>query len=622
MNMQSKSRPDAPTVVLLFEDAELGAHLRDALRDLGAEIVHEGPVATASADALGSASAVVVNLDGIDDDQLDSLYDHVDESRQCIIFNDAEVSGALSGWDRARWARHLASKVIGGVDVDPPRPADARAVEIQAMPPAASAVGGDDESRAGAGDVPAAAAGSESESTDAAAEAEAEADSDSLAAELEALLAGGEDLGDLESDDAETPRALPDVDLDDGLELGDFPDLSGQEEPEAPPGAATTGDTADADDAVVVSDAQTEELELSDAFLDLDAEDAPTASGVADPDWSIAAPEPSSPPPADADDSVSVEASDPTAEPESVTFDTSTLSLDENLEGFAPVAAPAADAGAASPAAPDWGLVDFDAEAPAEPQPDRADPGQFGIEKLSAADYLAPDGGEDEVGVEPSMTLELVSIEEAIAPRSVDEAIHEMVLDDVGSAIRRTLVLAAGAGSEALDALEAFLRALARTPAAAILAVVHQDDIGAEELVQRLASASPMPVRLAADAARLRHGELVLVPAGSQVAFGRDGRLRVSESAAQPSADPSIDAALSMVAASFGDDATALVFAGDANDGLAGAQALRDRGGRVWVQDPAQCIANTMVACICEEGLAQRTGSPEELAAMLLEEHA
>ncbi len=124
-----------PAVALLFDDKELGNHLRDALQECGARIVYDTSLASFARDALLAASAdvVVVNLDNPSDGDLDRLYDAVDGDQPRLVFNDADVSRGLAGWDKARWARHLASKVLVGFDIDPPRPEGAREIEMNAV---------------------------------------------------------------------------------------------------------------------------------------------------------------------------------------------------------------------------------------------------------------------------------------------------------------------------------------------------------------------------------------------------------------------------------------------------------------------------------------------------------
>ena len=62
------------------------------------------------------------------------LFDDPDAT---VVFDDADVTRRLSGWDLARWARHLAAKVLGREDVLPPVSPDAERL------PRAQAVEGD-----------------------------------------------------------------------------------------------------------------------------------------------------------------------------------------------------------------------------------------------------------------------------------------------------------------------------------------------------------------------------------------------------------------------------------------------------------------------------------------------
>jgi two-component system chemotaxis response regulator CheB/chemosensory pili system protein ChpB (putative protein-glutamate methylesterase) len=105
-------------VALLFDDAELGGHLRAALSEHGARIAHEGPISSFDVGKLRQAGAdvLVVNLDeAVDELALDLVYELVATGDIPVVFNDAQASRGLDGWDRARWARHLAAKALGRV---------------------------------------------------------------------------------------------------------------------------------------------------------------------------------------------------------------------------------------------------------------------------------------------------------------------------------------------------------------------------------------------------------------------------------------------------------------------------------------------------------------------------
>ena len=214
-----------PAVALLFDDAELGGHLRQVLQEHGARIVHEGTVAGFDAAVLGQfdPDVLVVNLDEEDDAAFDRLVEMIDGERPRLVFNDARASRALSGWDRARWARHLAVKVLASGDVDPPRPADAQVVEAASMavfaPDEAQPVEPDPAapSEAASHDlaVPDLPEPAGSPLHDGAHEAQSRAASVDLEAELAALLAAAEPLPDEDAAPSAPRRELP-------LHDGDF----------------------------------------------------------------------------------------------------------------------------------------------------------------------------------------------------------------------------------------------------------------------------------------------------------------------------------------------------------------------------------------------------------------
>jgi chemotaxis response regulator CheB len=126
------ARRDVP-IALLYQQAALHAHLKHALSDLGATVVYDAPAATFDRGALDASGArvVVVNLDPDVEEEIDHIYDLLEDDSLNVIFNDAEVSSRLEGWDQARWARHLAAKILGLPDTNPPRPAGAEAVAVR-----------------------------------------------------------------------------------------------------------------------------------------------------------------------------------------------------------------------------------------------------------------------------------------------------------------------------------------------------------------------------------------------------------------------------------------------------------------------------------------------------------
>ena len=128
---------------LVFQAVGLNEHLKVALRDAGVNVVLEIFANAMSLDKIREANldVFVVNLDPELEDSLEELTDMLDQMRRPVIFNDGAASSGLSGWDQARWARHLAAKITGELDATPPRPLDAKSipVPVRAAPPTIAA---------------------------------------------------------------------------------------------------------------------------------------------------------------------------------------------------------------------------------------------------------------------------------------------------------------------------------------------------------------------------------------------------------------------------------------------------------------------------------------------------
>lgn len=599
----------ATAVALLFDDTELGGQLREALRERGARIVHEGALSTLSRQMLEATGAevLVVNLDEDADDDIDRLYDVIDGDRPRVVFNDAAASRSLDGWDRARWARHLAVKVMAQGDLDPPRPQGAPVVPEAAVAPVENL------------DVPPVALQDETVAELAVPEAAhspvagaTAVESESLAAELEALLAADEPAveahpaaaseAQAEHHEADDFAALMNTPIEAEDEFGSGLKFTAEDElPALHDGNfGAWVDEAAIDQALaapLASDSDVEPPPLPGTAFGLDTL---TTQGHAPLDGPLAEPAPRAMP----------------------TFQLDHLTLEPLDDAFMTTATVGKES---SPSllgsASSWSLVD-DAEAPAAapspaPAPAPVRPDEFGIEKLSAVDFLAPEGGEAKDSIlEPGMRLELVSMEEALAPKEFDGG-NEMLLEELDGAIGRLLVL--GAASDSLEAVCSFLSMLPSDLRTAVLHVQHLGGKTVETLSETLTRYSELPVRIAGPGVRARIGEVLVVPGGQQARIHRDGRVDLHPLESDDVRSAPIDASFTLAANVFGRNAQAIVFAGQANDALGGCQAIHDRGGQVWIESSDGQYAD-MVHGIEAERLHSYSGTPAELAARLVEE--
>jgi chemosensory pili system protein ChpB (putative protein-glutamate methylesterase) len=108
-------------VVLLARAGEARVQLRRAITDLGAELVVEADPNDLAEGAIAAcgANTVLVSVEPAVEAALDRLEDELLAPGITVMFDEAATTSALAGWDQARWARHLAAKLLGG-DVLPP----------------------------------------------------------------------------------------------------------------------------------------------------------------------------------------------------------------------------------------------------------------------------------------------------------------------------------------------------------------------------------------------------------------------------------------------------------------------------------------------------------------------
>lgn len=116
-------------VALLGIEGDVRSQLRQALLDFGAQISIEADPRAVAPDALSEAgsSIIVVSLDDSIEDALDAFQPVFDDPGVSVIYDDAAVTRKLGGWELARWARHLASKLSGDAAAAlPAAPVDAQ----------------------------------------------------------------------------------------------------------------------------------------------------------------------------------------------------------------------------------------------------------------------------------------------------------------------------------------------------------------------------------------------------------------------------------------------------------------------------------------------------------------
>ncbi len=118
----------APRVVVLGRPGDAQQQLQHALDELGAQTLAVGDFDQLDPAQMREQQPDVwlVSMDeNTDAARLERWQPLFDDPDATVVFDDADVTRRLSGWDLARWARHLAAKVLGRNDVLPPVHPDA-----------------------------------------------------------------------------------------------------------------------------------------------------------------------------------------------------------------------------------------------------------------------------------------------------------------------------------------------------------------------------------------------------------------------------------------------------------------------------------------------------------------
>jgi two-component system chemotaxis response regulator CheB len=180
----------------------------------------------------------------------------------------------------------------------------------------------------------------------------------------------------------------------------------------------------------------------------------------------------------------------------------------------------------------------------------------------------------------------------------------------------RAVVVAASTGGP--NALAELFGAMPRAPRVPVLVVQHMPPLFTRALAERLDGRGGLHVREAVDGHVAGPGEAWIAPGDFhlEVKSGDgDVRLRTHQGAPENSCRPSADVLFRSAAALWGTGVLAVVMTGMGQDGLRGARAVREAGGRVLVQDPKSSTVWGMPGAVVEAGLAENMLPPAALGA-------
>lgn len=173
-------------------------------------------------------------------------------------------------------------------------------------------------------------------------------------------------------------------------------------------------------------------------------------------------------------------------------------------------------------------------------------------------------------------------------------------------------------GPPVLEDIFSLIPADLRVP---IFVAQHMPALFTKSLATRLAQHCACPVELVTGEKDIEVPGIYIAEGGRHLRLepSRRGRVRalMSEEPTKAVFRPSVNVLFQSASECFGERVLAVQLTGMGDDGMKGAQVLKQRGGRVLAQHESTCVVYGMPRAVVEAGLADGCMTPQQIAALL-----
>ncbi|MBI5518400.1 MAG: chemotaxis protein CheB [Deltaproteobacteria bacterium] len=177
-------------------------------------------------------------------------------------------------------------------------------------------------------------------------------------------------------------------------------------------------------------------------------------------------------------------------------------------------------------------------------------------------------------------------------------------------------VVVVGASLGGFSALKVLLSGLPKDFGAPIVIVQHRGKTADGALADLLGEETPLPVSEPNDKDPLAAGRVYVAPADYHLLV-EPGHLALSMDAPVGHSRPSIDILFESAAEAYGSLVVAVLLTGANEDGARGCMRVKERGGVVLVEDPADARSSVMPAAAIRTTIVDRVLPLSELPSVL-----
>jgi len=191
------------------------------------------------------------------------------------------------------------------------------------------------------------------------------------------------------------------------------------------------------------------------------------------------------------------------------------------------------------------------------------------------------------------------------------------MVDDAANMTGKPVIVAIGASAGGVRALQAFFEAMPADTGTAFVVVVHLDPQHRSEMPSILAACTKMPVAQVGAVESLQPDHVYIIPPDRRLQI-TDHEISASEFDEPRGHRAPIDLFFRSLAEQHG-DGFAVVLTGAGSDGSIGARAVKEAGGIILVQDPAEAEYPSMPRAAIATGAADVILPVRELVQRLAE---